>query len=164
MNFLTNKKTVIFFGITTLIMAYIVMVIVDPMIDKKDGFSVIALQLAFFKENGLKIISTWDIEAFKKWIFTDYIYALSYMLFFSSLALWLAKVKKTTAGIYPYIAIMAGIFDWIENSLELWFLNSPDTFPSALFFIHSIISTIKWLALPLFLFGIIKMILKKKHA
>jgi hypothetical protein len=160
MNFLANKKTVIFFGITTLIMAYIVMAIVDPMIDRSNGASVIALQLAFFKENGLKIVSTWDIEAFKKWIFTDYIYALSYMLFFSSLALWLAKIKNTTAGIYPYIAIMAGIFDWIENSLELWFLNSLESFSSALFFMHSIFSTLKWLALPLFLWGVVKLIKK----
>jgi hypothetical protein len=162
MSYLANKKAVIFFGIITLIMAYIVMVIVGPMIDKKDGFSVIALQLAFFKENGLKIVSTWDIEAFKKWIFTDYIYALSYMLFFSSLALWLAKVKQTTAGVYPYIAIMAGVFDWIEDTLELWFLNSLESFPSTLFFIHSIFSTLKWLALPLFLWGLIKLIRKKK--
>jgi len=161
MSYLANKKAVIFFGITTLIMAYIVMAVVDPMIDRGNGTSVIALQLAFLKENGLKIVSTWDIEAFKKWIFTDYIYALSYMIFFSSLALWLAKVKNTTAGIYPYIAIMAGVFDWIENSLELWFLNSPDTFSAELFFIHSIFSTLKWLALPLFLWGVVKLIKKR---
>ena len=161
MSYLANKKAVIFFGITTLIMAYIVMAIVDPMIDRGNGASVIALQLAFFKDNGLKIVSTWDIEAFKKWIFTDYIYALSYMIFFSSLALWLAKIKNITAGIYPYIAIIAGIFDWIEDTLELWFLNSLESFPSALFFIHSIISTIKWLALPLFLWGVVKLIKKR---
>jgi len=161
MNFLANKKFVIFFGITTLIMAYIVMVIVDPMIDKKNGFSVIALQVSFFKENGLDIISTWDIEAFKKWIFTDYIYALSYMLFFSSLVLWLAKIKNTTAGIYPYIAVAAGIFDWIENSLELWFLSNVDTFSPILFFIHSIFSTVKWLILPLFLWGVVQLIRKR---
>ena len=161
MNFLTNKKTVIFFGITTLIMAYIVMVIVDPMIDKKDGLSVIALQVSFFKENGLNIIANWDIEAFRKWIFTDYMYALSYMLFFSSLSLWLAKSKNTTAGIYPYIAIVAGVFDWIENSLELWFLSNVDTFSPILFFIHSILSTVKWLILPLFLWGVVQLIRKR---
>jgi len=161
MNFLTNKRTVILFGITTLIMAYIVMAVVNPMIDKKDGFSVIALQVSFFKENGINIISNWDIEAFRKWIFTDYIYALSYMLFFSSLASWIAKLKNITAGIYPYIAVVAGIFDWIENSLELWFLNNVDTFSPILFFIHSILSTIKWLILPIFLWGVVQLIRKR---
>jgi len=77
------------------------------------------------------------------------------------LSLWLAKSKNTTAGIYPYIAIVAGVFDWIENSLELWFLSSVDTFSPILFFIHSILSTFKWLILPLFLWGVIQLIRKR---
>lgn len=157
MSFLANKKIVIFFAITTVIMAYIVMVIFDPMVDGKNGSGVIALQLSFSKELGAGIVSGWNIEAFKKWIILDYLYALSYMLFFASLIIWLGKVKGVPDSIYPYIAIFAGIFDWLEDSLELCFVNNIEEFSSVLFFIHSIFATLKWLALPVILWRIIKL-------
>ena len=52
MNFLANKKIVLFFAITTAIMAYIVMAIFYPMVDGKNGLDVIALQLSFYKNIG----------------------------------------------------------------------------------------------------------------
>ena len=155
MNFLTDKKVVIISMITTLIMAYIVMFIFDPMVDGKDGLSVIALQLAFEKSKGIQIVSSWDIEAFNRGIVLDYLYALSYMIFFASLISWLEKKKQITSSLFPYIALLAGVFDWIENSLELWFLHDVEAFSSTLFFIHSIFSILKWLALPLIIWRII---------
>jgi len=155
MHFLANKKVVIISMIMTLIMAYIVMVIFDPMVDGKDGLSVIALQLAFEKSKGIQIVSSWDIEAFNKGIVLDYLYALSYMIFFASLVAWLENKKQMISSFFPYIALLAGVFDWIENSLELWFLHDVEAFPSTLFFIHSIFSILKWLALPLIAWRII---------
>ena len=157
MRFLANKKIVLLSAITTAVMAFIVMVLFDPLVDGKNGFDVIALQLAFSKDVGVSIVSPWDIEAFKKWIVLDYLYALSYMLFFASTILWLEKEKGVAHSIYPYIATFAGVFDWIENSLELWFLNDVEGFSSIVFFIHSIIATLKWLALPIILWYIFKL-------
>ncbi len=157
MNFLANKKIVLFFAITTAIMAFIVMALFDPLVDGKNGLDVIALQLSFSKDVGANIVSRWNIEAFKKWIVLDYLYALNYMFFFASLILWLEKSKGIQHSIYPYIAISAGVFDWIENSLELWFLRDIESFSSTLFFIHSIFSSLKWLALPVILWRIIQL-------
>ena len=158
MKFLANKKIVIFTAITTAIMAFIVMALFDPLVDGKNGLDVIALQLSFSKDVGENIVSSWNIEAFKKWIVLDYIYALSYMLFFASLMLWLARQKGVPSGIYPFIAIFAGVFDWIENSLELWFLNDIEGFSSTLFFVHSIVATLKWLALPIVVWRIVSLV------
>ena len=157
MKFLSNKKIVIFSAITTTIMAFIVMVIFDPLVDGKNGFDVIALQLSFIKEVGVGIVSSWNIEAFQTWIVLDYLYAFSYMVFFASLLLWLAKKKGVSSGIYPYIALCAGVCDWIENSLELWFLSDIEGFSSTLFFVHSIVATLKWLALPVIVWHIVKL-------
>ena len=157
MRFLASKKIVLISAISTAIMAFIVMVIFDPMVDGKNGSEVIALQLSFNKEIGANIVSNWNIEAFKKWIVLDYIYALSYMLFFASLVSWLEKKRGIHYSIYPYIAISAGVFDWIEDSLEVLFLNDIDGFSSTLFFIHSIFASLKWLALPLILWRIIEL-------
>lgn len=158
MKFLANKNIVIFSAITTAIMAFIVMAIVDPTIDGKDGLSVIALQLSFDKTAAKEIVSTWDIGAFRHWIFTDYIYALSYVLFFSSLLSWLGKEKNADVKWFVTIALFAGIFDWIENSLELLFLQDMDNFSSTLFFVHSVLSTLKWLALPVIVWRILVLI------
>lgn len=162
MRFLTNKKTVIFSAITTVIMAFVVMVLFDPLVDGKNGFDVIALQLSFSKDAGVNIVSNWNIEAFKKWIVLDYLYALSYMVFFASLLLWLEKDRGVPSSIYPYVAISAGVFDWIENSLELWFLNDMEGFSSTLFFIHSLCASIKWLALPVIVWQIVKLYRTKR--
>ena len=157
MKFLSNKKIVIFSALTTVLMAFIVMVIFDPLVDGKNGLDVIALQLAFSKEVGIGIVSSWNTEAFQTWIGLDYLYALSYMVFFSSMISWLEKDKGVSYSIYPYIAIFSGLFDWIENSLELWFLSDMEGFSSTLFFIHSIIATLKWLALPIIVWRIVKL-------
>ena len=161
MKFLAKKSIVVISMITTLIMVFIVMVIVDPLIDGGNGFNVIALQLSFDNTLGQKIVSDWNIEVFNQWIIMDYIYALSYVVFFSSLILWLEKSKNLPSSIVPYIALSAGIFDWIENSLELWFLNHIETFSPTLFFIHSVFATLKWLALPIIIGTIIKLYQKK---
>ena len=157
MKFLANKEIVLVSSITTVIMAFIVMVLFDPMVDGKNGFDVIALQFSFSKEVGVDIVSNWNIEAFKKWIVLDYLYALSYMIFFASIIFWLEKERGEPYSKYPYIAIFAGVFDWIENSIEVWFLNNIEDFSSTIFFIHSILATLKWLALPMIVWRIIKL-------
>lgn len=159
-NFLSTKSAVWFFLFTTLVMFIIVMFIADPIIDNRDGFSVVQLQLAFDKELAEQIVSNWNIEAFKKWIVTDYIYALSYMLFFVSLQLMLFQSrhipKRSWLRIGIYLALFAALCDWAEDSLELWFLSDMEHFSATLFFIHSLISSCKWLMLPVVLFIIFK--------
>jgi hypothetical protein len=56
----------------------------------------------------------------------------------------------------PYISI----FDWIENTLEILFINNHIEFSNTLFFIHSIIASLKWLALPIIVTFIIKLSLQ----
>ena len=162
MNILANKTIVIFSMITTFIMAFIVMARVDPLIDGKDGLSVIALQLSFFIDNAKEIVSTWDISAFNDLIILDYIYALSYMIFFAALISWLEKEKAQPKSIFPYIAIAAGVFDWIEDSLEVSFLNNMNDFSPTLFFIHSLIASLKWIAFPVIIWKIIQLLKLEK--
>ena len=66
--------------------------------------------------------------------------------------------------IFVYVAIFAGLSDWIENSLELCFLDDIDGFSQGLFWTHSMIATLKWLALPVVLVGIISLYKSKTNA
>jgi len=169
-NIFSNKKVIATSTVVTLIMFTVVMFIINPSIDGKNGMGVLALQLAFDKEVGIEIINTWGksgIENFKQLIFTDYIYALGYSVFFASiLSVLILKKSKQNLSKYKliiYLPFIAGLSDWIENTLELLFINSPIEFSNTLFFIHSIIASIKWLTLPIVLSLIIKFSLQDKE-
>ena len=158
---LTSNRVLLLFGIFMLIMFIVVMFIVNPLIDNKNGLEVIKLQLLFNKEKALALTSSWSIDNFKRYIFTDYIYAISYTLFLSSLLLNLInknikKFKKFM--IFIYLVLVAGLCDWIENSLELYFFANSANFSNSLFILHSTISLIKWLALPIVLASIVILI------
>lgn len=148
-------------GIFVSVMFCAVMFYINPLIDGKDGFGVIKLQLSFFKHSGTEIVDSWGlggINRFKSYIFTDYLYAISYVLFFVSIIKML--IEKSALQHYRiliYIAIAAGIFDWIENSMEVAFVSNMENFSDSLFFIHSIISLLKWLALPIICIGIFRL-------
>jgi hypothetical protein len=152
-----NSKTALIGSLIFMsIMFVIVMFFVNPSIDGGNGTGVIKLQLSFDKEAGIEIINSWGksgIEQFKQWIFTDYIYAFSYSVFFASLLSFLILKKgKETSRVYKggvYLAFVAGLFDWVENTIELFFVNNPSDLSSTIFFFHSIVAIMKWAAIPI---------------
>jgi len=152
---LNNIKVVMVSGILTAAMFVVVMFLVNPMIDGKDGFEVILLQLAFDKEAGVNILNSWGdsgVSNFNRYIFTDYLYAVSYSIFFASLlSMLIFSAKKEKSIKYTwivYLAFFAGLCDWFENTVELFFIKNMMEFPSTLFFMHSTVSALKWMALP----------------
>jgi len=163
-----SKKSILLSSlILMLIMFTIIMFFVNPLIDGVNGIGVIELQLSFTKEAGVEIINMWGssgIEYFRQWIFVDYIYAFSYSIFFASLlSMLILKKAKDTSLAYTwvvYLAFIAGAFDWIENTIELFFFRDPSDFSSTLFFFHSILATLKWLAVPVVVVYIFVLLIK----
>ena len=151
-----SKKSILAISLLiTSIMFVIVMFIVNPHIDGSNGLSVIELQLSFNKSAGISIIQEWGeygVSHFNQWIFTDYIYAFSYSIFFASLLSFLilqkGKNKDKSYTWVIYLAFTTGLFDWIENTIELLFLNNPIDFSDTLFMLHSMIALLKWLSVP----------------
>ncbi len=136
------------------IMFIIVMFFVNQSIDGGDGSGVLRLQLSFKKTVGIQIIASWGTSGeknFLRWIFTDYIYAFTYSLFFASLISFLIfkkeNINNSKYRIPVYSAFFAGACDWFENTIEIFFIKDPYGFSSNLFFIHSIVSVIKWLVI-----------------
>lgn len=149
---LLGRKAVLFFScILTSVMFAIVMFFANPAIDGGSGFDLLALQLSFDKESGLAIINRWGeagVDNFKKYIVFDYVYALSYALLFSSVLrfLWLRGHEGSVVRNQWFIsfAVSAGLLDWIENTLEFFFIKYPESYPGWLFFLHSALSVLKW--------------------
>ena len=126
-------------------MLVIVMVFINPKIDGANGMGLIDLQLCFDKAKGLAIIENWGLQGrnnFINLIYTDYIYAVSYVLFFSALMSFV-KLKK----VYWIIPIFAGLSDWLEDSMEILFINNPQGFSDTLFVVHSFVASAKFVFL-----------------
>ncbi|WP_422133955.1 hypothetical protein [Endozoicomonas sp. ALD040] len=167
---LNNKVLIICSLISTCIMFSIVMFYVNPLIDGKNGFEVIGLQLAFNKSVGIELVRHWGdsgINNFKSLIFTDYIYAVSYSLFFSSLLSFLIfknnKSKHFSYTWVVYLAFLAGILDCIENTIELRFLENTAIFSDDIFLIHSWLAVFKWATLPVILGYVLVLSVPKKN-
>src|SRR5210317_813697 len=133
------------------VMFVIVMFFVNPSIDGGNGSGVLELQLSFEKNVGIELIKSWGksgVNHFNRWIFTDYIYAFSYSLFLASLISFLALKKGKEACLASIslvrLAFLSGALDFFENSMELSFMNNPYVFSNNLFFVHSIVATLKW--------------------
>lgn len=166
-----NRKTVLIGSLALMsIMFVIVMFVVNPSIDGGNGAGVIKLQLSFQKESGIEIINSWGksgIENFNQWIITDYIYALAYSVFFASLLSFLI-LKKGKGEIFAYksivyLAFIAGLLDWIENTIELLFINNPSQVSNTLFFLHSIVALVKWGAFPIAVTCIVVLLTKRNE-
>ena len=151
-------KRSIFVGslIAMSVMFMIVMLVVNPLIDGDTGLGVLQLQLAFSSQLGAHIVSQWGelgISNFQRFIVADYLYALSYSVFFASVlsVLIIRKGKQHQLGYtwVVYLAFVAGLFDWIENSIQLLFISNPEMVSNSLFIAHSVLASLKWAAVPI---------------
>ena len=166
-----GKSTVLIssFALTS-VMFVIVMFFVNPLIDGGDGSGVLELQLSFEKNAGIELIKSWGksgVNHFNRWIFTDYIYAFSYSLFLASLISYLALKKGKevclTSISFVRLAFISGALDFFENSMELSFMNNPYVFSNNLFFVHSIVATLKWASVTIVIVYIFVLLAKKNE-
>jgi hypothetical protein len=167
-----GKTTVLISSLVLMsIMFVVVMFFVNPLIDGGTGSGVLDLQLSFKKNAGIEIINSWGtsgVDHFNLWIFTDYIYAFSYSLFFASLISFLAlkKGKGTflTSNLFISLAFFSGALDFVENTMELSFINNPYVFSNTLFFLHSVVALFKWTAVIIVVAYIVVLFTKKNEA
>jgi len=164
---LGKKNHLILSLLFMMVMFVFTMYVVNPAIDGQNGSGILALQLAFDKELGLEIISSWGaegIDAYNRWYFVDYLYAVSYSVFLASLLSFLIfrknKENSSAAKTIPLIALAAGACDWLENTLEFIFIQNPATFSSHLFFFHSIVAVVKWIAVLIVVISIIYLLIR----
>lgn len=167
-----NKKTVLSGSFIAMsVMFAIVVFYANPLIDGGNGSSLLKLQLAFDRQSGIAILDSWGpggATRFRLWIFTDYLYAVSYAVFFASL-LAILVVKKGKQNIFGYrlavyLGLIAGLLDWIENTLEIIFVNNAAAFPETLFFLHSMVAVAKWAVLPIALIYIAVLLLTRNNS
>ncbi len=59
------------------------------------------------------------------------------------------------------LSFFAGLLDWVENAVELFYIKDPSSFSIALFFLYSVFAVVKWLAVAIVVVHIVILLAKK---
>lgn len=123
------------------------MAIISSKVKTPVNSGIIKLELAFFKQdfiNIMNLIGQSGIEAYKKILYVDFIFPITYSVFLASTVVSLKKLQGISQPKKGYIVLSAIIFDYIENAFHFKFLaNVEDSYPFE-FFISALASSIKW--------------------
>ena len=146
----TSKNILILSLICSLACILAFSLYVEPGLNPPSGRShVIGLQLAFQKSEGLKFLEAWGDTGKKHFLDTlwiDFVFPAGYSLLLASLlarsiySLHLPEWMR----IIVILPFAAALLDFIENILEFMFVSKPDSFSEYMFFMHSIIASLKW--------------------
>lgn len=143
---ISNIKLIIVSGISGLILATIM-----SSISEIKSTEVMLFQLSFTKENALQLIGEWGqkgVESFKRTIWIDYFFIISYSFFLSgSIAVLINRKYESSRNVHFFlfaIPFIAGFCDFIENTLHIVSLSNINNFSEALIFIASIFALVKW--------------------
>jgi len=113
---------------------------------------VVALELAFSEEAFHRIITQWGAEGVRAYrtstIYIDCWFPIAYALLLSSLiAVLTVKPGETPSRLQVIcfaLPFIAGLFDWVENTLHLVLLRDPSNLSAPLVLLASIAAAIKW--------------------
>lgn len=118
------------------------------------------LQFAYTPDNGVKVLERWgenSAAVYLSVIWIDVLFALSYGPFFFMLLRRLSGLLF--AALIPLIEMLTNL---VETSMEIYWVanHGADNPMLGLFLTHSIIATIKWILVPIYLVHTIVVIWK----
>ncbi|MHC1605514.1 MAG: hypothetical protein ACXQTP_06065 [Candidatus Methanofastidiosia archaeon] len=154
MGFLYQKiaktQIVLISGAITIIIMFIIFPALDT-VRPPESPGPIEFQLVFSKEAFISVIDQWGVEGVQRYVNTlwiDYIFPVAYAIFLSSfIALLTSKLYKKPGSFHIILFILpliAGVLDWIENTLHLVLLADTSNLSESLIFLASMIASIKW--------------------
>lgn len=109
------------------------------------------LQFSYFPENGMSVLESWgegSKERYLSWIWIDILFAFSYGPFF-----YMLLKNCGVSRIFYLIPLIEMVTNLIETSMEIYWVqnHSSSHLMTEVFLIHSIIATIKWSLVPIYL-------------
>jgi hypothetical protein len=129
-------------------------VVLNPTLDPSKsifGWPQLELQFSYTPDNGDQVLQSWGGDArarYLGYIWIDILFALSYGPFFTMLLRSLGA-----RGFWSFIPLIEMCTNLTETSLEMWWVNShTEANPMfAVFLTHSLIATVKWALVPIYL-------------
>jgi len=90
------------------------------------------------------------VTGYREHLWLDYLFPAAYAIFFASLIAWMDGKRTISTGKIPIIfsfPLVAGLLDWLENTIHLQLLQNPTAINAVLIFSAFVISSTKWLLL-----------------
>ncbi len=113
---------------------------------------IIPMELAFTKGKLVQILNSWGkaLNTYLKIMWIDYLYALAYGVFLAGLFSMVSREQGKPPGrgkiLFFSLPFLAGVLDWVENTLHLALLPGYRSLSAPTVFALSLISLVKWLA------------------
>jgi hypothetical protein len=123
---------------------------------------IVALQLAFTPARFQAVLDAWGpaiVQQFVDDMPWDYLYAALYALALASWVAWLSRREgavpsRGDLGLFM-LPLIAGLCDWIENTLHLLLVTSAGPPAAWAVFLASVAASVKWGALVITLGGLL---------
>ncbi|HHB90144.1 MAG TPA: hypothetical protein ENK60_02415 [Anaerolineae bacterium] len=133
-----------------------------------DAPTILHLQLAFTPQRFQAVLAAWDqaiIHEFLTTLWMDYLYAASYGLALASWLAWLSRKgnQPPSRGALTLFALplIAGLADWLENTLHFFMIAIHHNASAHLVFLASLAASIKWLAILLSFLALLALLLRR---
>ena len=130
--------------------------------------SIFDLQLAFTPQRFQFVMEQWGVAAMQNYVtgmWMDYIYPVAYSLALAGFIAWLTVRPNQPPTRWQLalfsLPLIAGLLDWVENTLHLLMLAVLHATPSALVFIASLAAAIKWTLAAISILAILLLLLAK---
>jgi len=113
-------------GLSTFILAYMVMFYAENLIKGDTPYGALELQLSTESDQIFTILETWGQDGklrFLKFMGFDYAYALAYSFFLYYLLRFFNRNYKSWVGTMYVLPFVVGLLDIIENTIEIGFVS-----------------------------------------
>lgn len=165
---LKTRLLIILFIVGFLLFLIINFAVFQPLGAAVTGYTILDYEFAWTPEQVIIIFVSWGADGMTlqaAGVYWDFLYIIGYGLFAFSGVLLVARQlsgKWQIVGLYVvFIAILAGLFDVIENIFLLIMLNNPSSIISAIPAMAGIMATMKFsallIALLYFILGLISL-------
>ena len=150
--FLARKPIILFSGLGTAVLFFVITYNSQQYLPQTAP-GILSLQFCTSPEAFLAILEQWGeagITGYLEHMWLDYLFPAAYAIFFASLIAWLESEKTISTGRIPpifFFPLVAGLLDWLENSIHLLILRNLSAVNSLQVFITFLISSTKWLLL-----------------
>jgi len=112
---------------------------------------ILDLQLSFRAERLGEVLNAWGEAGVRQYVnsmWLDYLYPLAYSLALASLLAWETSPQNQAPRPWQLLLfslpLLAGIFDYVENSLHLLMFAYLQTLPPVLVFLSALAASLKW--------------------
>lgn len=151
---LSTRRTLIFFALLTILLYIGISTVL--FLGNVPGSDIISLQFAFSKAKVIKLIEKWGTIGTKFVLysmFIDFMYPLAYSALISSVIANVMERQNVKPRDYKavFAPFIAALLDYIENIMEIIIINSLEDVSESFVFLASIISTLKWLLIAIFI-------------